>query len=127
MANRVLILRSALQKVMKEVHSHVYYENAGQSSSYPYIVYTLNNSIDDGTLENVDLEVDGWDMPTNGSTIPLEIMMGKVDDALHRSVYSIDGVFFTIYRENRRSIQDSDERLRRRQYVYQIRMMGDGM
>lgn len=127
MDNRVLILRSALQKAMEEAHPRVYYENADSSSSYPYIVYTLGNSIDDGTLENVELEVDGWDSPSDRNTIPLETMMHKVDKKLHRSMFNVNGVFFTIYRENRRSISDSDDRLRRRQYIYQIRVMGVGM
>lgn len=125
---RNLIIRKAITSQISKVTNSVFYEHAGGNASYPHVVFLINGSFNDGALEQVDLEVDFWDIPANGSTVALDRLTDEVDAKLHRFTYREDGVFFRVLRENRRAITDtSDEKIRRRQMIYQIRMMGVGM
>ncbi|WP_163583284.1 hypothetical protein [Gracilibacillus saliphilus] len=124
---RELEIRKAIEDHLDVVSPHIYYENAPKGHPYPYAVYELGDSTDDGSLENIELEFNGWDKPTDGSSVELVTLMGNIDNRLHRSTLSSNGVFFSIYRENRIPVKDPDESLRRRQMIYQIRVMGVGM
>ena len=125
---RNLIIRKAITSQISKVTNSVFYEHANGNANYPHVVFIINDSFDDGTLEQVDMEVDFWDIPMNGSTVALDQLVDEVDSKLHRFTYREDGVFFRVLRENRRTIRDtSDEKIRRRQMIYQIRMMGVGM
>lgn len=124
MTQRVIEMRKALQALLLTAHDEVYYEEAPDGATYPYIVYNLIDSTDDGSLEQVMLEVDGWDAPISGNTIPLEEMMGNVDNVLHRAKIYSENVFFSIYRETRRNVPEPDSRLRHRYLEFQIRLMG---
>lgn len=121
---RIIRLRQEITKVLKQINPRVHYESTPDDSEYPFIVYNLGDSLDDGSVETFPLEIDGWDLPVNGDTTELETMMGKIDNALHRYKAGDSDLFFSFYRENRRSITDSDKRLRRRQLVFTIRVMG---
>ncbi|MCI3922490.1 DUF3168 domain-containing protein [Paenibacillus sp. TRM 82003] len=93
--------------------------DATDDAQYPYIVYDLPNSVDDGTLENFDLDVDGWSISDDTNVI--EDLMSKVDAALHRKSVVVGDLALTIYRENRLTLTDDDRRIKRRKYVYQVR------
>jgi L-ribulose-5-phosphate 3-epimerase UlaE len=124
MTHRIIEIRKALQSRLSDVHPQVYYEQAPDTATYPYVVYNIADSTDDGSLEQIMLEVDVWDAPINNNTMPIETLAGNIDTALHRYVFHTEDVFFSVYRENRRNVEDSDSRLRRRQIEYQIRTMG---
>lgn len=121
---RPLELRKVLNKVMGTVHDRIYYESAPSDPVYPYVVYIFPDTDDQDNLETFMMEVDAWDKPIDGSTVDLETLIGNIDLLLHRRVFNSNGVFFSIYRESRRTITDSDKNLKRRQYEYQIRVMG---
>lgn len=122
---RVVEIRKALFSLLSSIHSEVYYEEAPDDAVYPYVVYNLVDSSDESSMEQVMLEVDAWATPINNNTIPLEELIGTIDKYLDKKVININGVFFSIYKENRRNVPDSDKRIRRRQYEYQIRVMGE--
>ncbi|WP_067725371.1 hypothetical protein [Oceanobacillus damuensis] len=124
---RELEIRKVIENLLIDVAPRLFYEKAAKDTPYPYAVYEISDSIDDGSLEDMELEVNGWDKPSNGSSIELATLMGNIDNKLHRSINNSNGVFFSIYRENRRAIRDPDESIRRRQMTYQIRLMGVGM
>jgi len=121
---KVIEVRKAIQSLLKTVHPRVFFEVADKKKIYPYLVCDLPNSIDDGTMENFVLEVDGWDQPDNGDTTELETLMGTIDEVLHSAVIRPPGMALIIYRDNRLSLRDDDERLRRRKYRYQVRTFG---
>lgn len=135
---KIIEIRKNIKTSLKSIHpnvldeggnskSRVHYENAPDDTGYPYLVYDLPNSIDDGSLEQFVLDVDGWDYPVNGDTTALETLMDKVDKALHRKTVVIDAqLAITFYRENRIPLKDDDKRIRRRKYVYQIRTHENG-
>jgi hypothetical protein len=116
-------IRTDIQNFLNSKHERVYYQHAPDDAIYPFIVYDLPNSTDNGTMENFVLEIDAWDDKTD--TIPLESLIGTIDEGLHRRSVVTEGISLTFYRENRLSLTDPDKRLRRRQYVYQIRVHGE--
>jgi hypothetical protein len=119
---KVIELRKTIKSSLQSIHPQVYYENAPDDAGYPYLVYDLPNSIDDGSLEQFVLDVDGWDYPSNGDTTALETLMDNADKQLHRKTIVINSeLAMTFYRENRLTVRDDDKRIRRRKYIYQVR------
>lgn len=120
--NKILELRKAIVAALRAAHPRVYFEEATEGAEYPYLVYELPDSIDDGTLEQFVLDVDGWDAPKGGDTTALETMMDAADRAINRLAVTVDDrLAITFYRDNRLSLRDDDPRIRRRKYVYQAR------
>lgn len=123
MTTKIIELRKAISTLLLTVHSRVYYEDADDKAAFPYLVFNLVTSIDDGTLENFVLDVDAWDAPIGGDTTALETLISNVDAALHRkTIYETGKVCVTFYRENRLTLRDDDKRIRRRKYIFQCRV-----
>ena len=121
--SKVIKLRSTIVAALRAVHPRVYYQRAPDGAPYPYLVYELPNSNDQGDLEQFVLDVDGWDRPAvQGDSTQLEQLMAAVDEALDRRVVTVDGTPMVIYRETRLPLEDDDVRLLRRKYVYQVRV-----
>ncbi|WP_209121511.1 DUF3168 domain-containing protein [Alkalihalobacillus sp. BA299] len=127
---KMINIRKDIAAFLKSKHPdvndkpRVWAEEAPSDAVYPYIVYDFTNSIDNGIMENFVLELDFWDNQTD--TTALETLCGTVDEDLHRRTVMItSSLSATFYRENRRQIRDPDKRLRRRQYVYQVRVHGE--
>lgn len=118
---KVLEIRKAVQTALKAVHPQVWYERAPDAAQFPYLVFLLENAIDEPGLERFVLDVDGWDAPADGSTVMLEQLMEAVDQALHKRVVIADGVAFVIYRDRRFPVDDNDERIRRRKAIFELR------
>ena len=122
----VLELKKQLQTFLKTKATRVYYERANHVSTYPYVVFNLRNSIEqEGNREDFILEIDVWGYE-DGVTA-LETLVGNIDGdgsltsptGLHRKlIYVSDSISIKLYRESRLDIDDSDERIRRRQLRY---------
>lgn len=120
---KVIDIRTEIQRVLKTVHSRVYFENAKDTTVYPYIVADLPNSVDFGDLENFVFDVDFWDDAQD--TTVLETLCNNIDAVLHKQKFVIgDSVSFVIYRDNRINVKDEDERIRHKTYTYQLRAYG---
>jgi len=119
---KVIEIREIIQTTLNSVHPRVYYRSAPDNAAFPYLVYDLPNSTDDGTLEQFVLDVDAWDLPTSGDTTALETLIDSADKSLHRKTFTInDDLAVTFYRENRLTLTDDDPNIKRRKYIYQVR------
>ena len=115
-----LELRTELQRILKTLHTRVFFNVAPDDAVFPYVVFDFPNSVDSGDLENYVMDIDVWDTSTD--TTALETLIGTIDNALHRKSVVLSGKMgFVIYRENRLVLTDDDKRIRRRKYIYQVR------
>ena len=121
--NKVLEIRKLIVAQLTQNQVRVFYQKAHEDAVSPYIVADLSNSIDDGTLERFVLDLDGYMVGTDSAQ--LEIAMKNADDALHRKTFYVTAsgkqLGITFYRENRLTYDETDRRIFRRRYVYQIR------
>ncbi len=121
--NKVLEIRKLIVAQLTQNQVRVFYQKAHEDAVSPYIVADLSNSIDDGTLERFVLDLDGYMVGTDSAQ--LEIAMKNADDALHRKTFYVTSsgkqLGITFYRENRLTYDETDRRIFRRRYVYQIR------
>lgn len=122
--SKVIELRKIVLTRLKTIHPRVFFMDAPDNAQYPYLIYNLPNSVDDGALENYVLDVDGWD--SQEDTTALETLMSQADHALHRETVIVDGLSVTFYRENRLTLTDDNKKIRRRKYVYQARVYMGG-
>ena len=120
---KIIKIKTDINNFLESITPNVFYGTADKDAKYPFVVFDLTNSTDDGVMERFILEIDGWD--NNKDTTDLETMMSKIDKGLHRRTVVIDDIFLTFYRENRLTVHDDNPNLRRRQYVYQIRVHGE--
>ncbi len=132
--NKIVEMRKAIGAFLLTLHSDVHYQVVSKGAAPLHVVFDFTNSIDDGSMERFVLEVDGWDSRTDLNTIPLENMMYAIDGdgdrvnptGLHRKTFTLDGLGFVIYRENRINLFDENPLIRRRKYIYQIRTFVGG-
>jgi len=118
---KVIEIRKIINIALKSIHPRVYYRSAPDTAVFPYLVYDLPNSTDDGTLEQFVLDVDAWES-TNGDTTGLETLIDSADKSLHRKTIIVDdNLAVTFYRENRLALTDDDPNIKRRKYIYQVR------
>ncbi|MGJ9381531.1 tail completion protein gp17 [Salipaludibacillus sp. CF4.18] len=119
---KVIELRKIIKTALKSIHPHVHYQSAPDGSDFPYLVYDLPNSIDDGSLEQFVLDVDAWDVPANGDTTTVETLIDSADKALHRKTITVNNeLAVTFYRENRLPLTDDDPKIKRIKYTYEAR------
>jgi len=118
---KVIEIRKIINIALKFIHPRVYYRTAPDTAVFPYLVYDLPNSTDDGTLEQFVLDVDAWES-TNGDTTGLETLIDSADKSLHRKTITVGGdLAVTLYRENRLTLTDDDPNIKRRKYTYEVR------
>jgi hypothetical protein len=122
--DRIIQLRKSLTELLKAANPRVYFMDAPKDAAFPYLVYDLPNSVDDGTLENFVLEVDGWSQ--GADTMAVEQLMEAADAALHRQVIRAEDLAIILYRDNRLTIPDDEKQIHHRRYVYQARTYGGG-
>ena len=120
-------LRKEYKKLLKEVHSVVYYEDAQQDITYPYLTFNINISEDDGeALTSLIITVEGFDK-TSDSTV-IETLMENVKKKLNKAVVisEYDGKPITIitYFENQYPLDIINPEIKRRSQTYLGRKYG---
>jgi hypothetical protein len=120
---KMIEVRRHLQALATSASPNVYYQKAPEDAVFPYAVLDIPNSTDDGTLERLICDVDGWGAYEDTSA--LENMMDAIDKAFHRTKVTIENdgqqLVIMIYRENRLTFDETERRIHRRRYVYQVR------
>lgn len=122
-------LRTELNKILKSIHpniivdgkskSRVYFQDANDEAPFPYLVYDLPQSYFDDDLEIFNLDIDLWD--NKEDTTELEILSQSIWNELNRYHFINEDMQFSVYRQNRLTIEDDDPRIRRRTLMFQLR------
>jgi hypothetical protein len=123
---KILEIRKVLTTLIKDAlinANDVYYQKPAEKANFPYLLMDISSSFDDGTLERFILDLEG--VGQGPSTVDLETMMDSADKAIHRKTIYIENagkqLSVTFYRESRLTYDETDKRLHRRRYTYQIR------
>jgi len=116
---KVIEIKTAINELLESKHERVYYQSAPKDATFPYLVFDLPNSTDDGSLERFVLDIDAWD--NKKDTTEIETLIDSIDKGLHRKTIVVNDLSMTFYRENRLALRDDDPSIRRRKYIYQIR------
>lgn len=123
--SKIVELRKSIVTLLKPEHPKIYYEIAPANIPYPIVVYDLPNAFgSDESTEIIVLHVDVWDAPADGDTMPLELLAEKLNAALNKQVFRVNGMAFSFHRDTRLPLTDPDKRLRGRRLIYQVRTFG---
>lgn len=117
--SKTLNLRKALQKELKTITENVFYEEAINGASYPYVVYEL-----EGIQENYQLEVNVYDKGT--STSRVETLADDIATHFGRYIYRDEEQSFTTYINTRNIVREEDNTLKRRRLLIDIKYFGKG-
>lgn len=121
MASKTIELRKVITSLLKEVNNEVYYERASKDAVYPYIVYNLDTiNLNNYPRDDIFITIDIWDRNKEGSTTKVEILADTLEKVLNMKNKPTDKVLPTFYLENRTSIEDEDEFIKRRQLKFMI-------
>lgn len=113
-------LRKQILSLLKTFHSSVYYQQAPETATFPYIIYDFPTSFINGQQEVFNLDVDIWDDSTD--TTELETIASSIWKGLNYYKYNDENIQFGIYRENRLPPLDEQEPLlRRRKLIFSVR------
>lgn len=121
--NNVIEIRKKILIDLKTLISNVYYEDSpAETADYPFLVFELVDSQADGaSTEIFDLYINGWDDSTD--TTALETLMFDANNLIDQKVYNVDGstLSFRPVLERKQNLNDSESRLKRREYRYLVR------
>jgi hypothetical protein len=118
----IIDIRTQLYTILSNIAT-TYYENAPLDATYPYLVYNLEDSQFDGAnTEIFQLYINGWDK--SDSSAALEGIMQSVQDAINNKVINGTKVSMHCILDSRLNIdEESDDRLKRREYRYGLRVI----
>jgi hypothetical protein len=111
-------LLKIINNTLLSAHSRVYYEYAPADSTYPYVVYELTNTFKNELRYDVTLTIDIWDL--NKDSMPIETLVDNIDKSLDLLNNPTDIVLPTFFLENRQTVYDTNQNIRRRQLKYTI-------
>ena len=132
---QMIELRKVLNNYLKSIHPRVFFQTAPSDATFPYVVYDFPNISDDGELQEIILiDIDGWDRPDNGDTMPLENLMASIDGdgdlinptGLNKRTLAAEKIAVSLYLETKLPLTDTDPLIKRRKYTYQAKLFNLG-
>lgn len=113
-------LRKIIQPLLETVNDEVYFVEASEKATFPYVVYNLPTSIDaEGTREDFILEIDVWDNAKD--TAAIETLTQNIATLFNRKHSVNSKVAVNFYRVNRQVLIDEDKSIKRRKLTYQAK------
>ncbi len=115
---RTETLRVFLQSLILEAVPSAYYEEAPDSSVFPYAVWQIDWTYTTDARADGILEVNLWDRSKSGSQI--DTLADKLSAILDR-LSSLEGCFhISIHNMRRQSVSDPNQELRRRRLQFSV-------
>ena len=116
-------LRTALSNYLKTIHPRIYFQEAPELAVFPYIIYDMPNSLFDGEyIDQITLDIDGWDLNLLGDSTAVETLMKNIN-ALDKMTLRGEDMAVTFYLDNKMSLTDPDKNIKHRKYIYSGRMI----
>lgn len=120
MANKTYELRKALTATLKTVATNVYYEQAPDNATYPYLVFDLTDIYHQDGKTLMELEVNVLDYGTN--TASAELIADTLQETLHRADYINSFLQYRLYRGLRQKVEEEDKQLIRRRLTFELHL-----
>ena len=112
-------LKELVQTKLKTLTTDVYFEQAIDNALYPHIVFSLREvNLNDLHRQDYILEVDVWDKEND--TTAVDALADNVEDLLHMQNLPQTNILPTFYKIDRKSIVDSDKKIKHRLVRFQI-------
>lgn len=106
--------------ILSETLKPVYLEVAPNEVAYPYIVFSLPNSVNvESDRQDYTLQINIWDNKTD--TTALETLTDLIDGKLYKRQYLDSNQFIKFERESRLMVPDTDPSIKRRQLRYTVK------
>lgn len=127
----MIALRKTIQAYLETKHPRVYFKRAPEKAAFPYLVFDFQPSFtpDEGR-EQLLIDIDGWDKPTDGDSTALETLMQNVNgdgdlsspSGLDRQAILANDILAVFRLESRDPVDDDDPLILRRKYTYNTTM-----
>lgn len=113
-------LRTELQRLLKTLTTHVYYEGNQDSAVYPRLVFELREvSCDSGkTLYQLEINVIGYGTDTR----VVEDLADTVQSSLNKYYFINSEIQFSVYRGLRQKVEEKDKQIIRRRLLFEIHL-----
>lgn len=118
--SKTIALRTELQKILKNVTANVEYEEANDSTPYPYVVYELTEVMHDYGKTLFELEINVFDYGMISRNV--DALADSIQDTLHKYYFINEEIQFTSYKDNRNIVQEEDKQIRRRRLLFEIQL-----
>ncbi len=115
-------LRRALHSYLMSIHPRVYFQRAAETAQFPYLVYRFEVMDDGEGFQVITLDIDGWDLPSDGDTTQLENLMADVKRELDKAVLTTENLVVSIYLDRKLPLEDENPNIIRRRHTYQGRL-----
>ncbi len=115
-------LRRALHSYLRSIHPRVYFQRAAETAQFPYLVYRFEVMDDGEGFQVITLDIDGWDLPSDGDTTQLENLMADVKRELDKAVLTTENLVVSIYLDRKLPLEDENPNIIRRRHTYQGRL-----
>lgn len=118
-------IRRMLQQRLQTLHPRVYFQRAASDAPFPYLVWELPATRDDGQAQGtLTLEVNGWDDQADSAV--LEQLMTAVRDGLNGLVAVGDTAVLLLHHESTLPINIEDEKVNGRKLTFRGRIFERG-
>lgn len=118
--SKTIALRTELQEILKNVTANVEYEEANDSTPYPYVVYELTEVMHDYGKTLFELEVNVMDYSPKSRVV--DALADNIQDALHKKYYIRKGIQFVSYKDRRNIVREEDKQVKRRRLLFEVHL-----
>lgn len=118
--SKTVVLRTILQKKLKEQVANVYYDIRPEALKYPCIIYELWEVTHEDMKTIMSLEANVLDYGTK--TTQAETIADNIQKTLYKYHFINKTIQFMIYQGTRQVVQEDDKKIIRRRLTFEIQL-----